>query len=431
MRIDGTTMSLAIAATAMIASSAQAGGLNDYACPLTPERPYPVVLVHGRGGDVNGFGALVNALNAAGHCVYGTNYGQTNGVGPNGHDHLTVSGGQIHGFIQHVLASTGAEKVDVIGHSAGTGVLNNVILEKDGGGSIHRLVSFGGLHHPYAHVGVPPADSDLFLPNVTLAARLVDPDITMQEIIIGALDLYAGAGGSLAGIDAETAESNFAADLFEPNYWTMLHGGLSEPPDVLLKPFGAGHSLPTADAVHYICYTNIVGAADLVTGVSAGYQDPAPNVDNFLLLSLADHSQILADPVAIAKTLTALGTPCTPAAPPDDTGGSETGEGTTGAPTTGAEGNESGDSSGGSDSDSDGDGDTGTAPTSDGSSGGSGPSDTSSGDGPPSPGAATGGSTGGADGDDAGCGCTSRSDGALSGLLGALALGSLVRRRRR
>lgn len=50
----------------------------------------------------------------------------------------------------------------------------------------------------------------------------------------------------------------------------------------------------------------------------AGFQDPAPNVDNFLLLSGADHAQILADPAALAKTLDALGRPCVHAVPPDD-----------------------------------------------------------------------------------------------------------------
>lgn len=304
----------------LFSSTAAHAGLNDPACQPTADRP-PVILVHGRGGDVNGFGPLVGALEASGRCVYGRNHGRTNGVGPNGHDHLTVSGGQIADFIDEVRAQTGAAQVDVIGHSAGTGVLANVILEKRKGDRIRRFISFGGLHHPYAHAGASGiADGQLFLPNLIATARLVDPDITAQEVIVGAINLYAGAGGSLAGIDVETATSNFAADLFEPDYWKMLHGRLSEADGVYVTVGASQRSLTTGDSIPTVCYTNIVGIGDLITGGAAGFQDPAPNVDNFLLLSGADHVQILSDPAALAKTLDALARPCVHAVPPDEPG---------------------------------------------------------------------------------------------------------------
>jgi len=308
----------------LFASTASAS-LNDPYCRPSPTHPHPVVLVHGRGGDVNGFGALVSALERAGHCVYGTNYGQVGGSGPHGMDHLTVSGAQVRGFIEKVRLDTKSTKVNVIGHSAGTGVLDNIILEKGAGDLIHRLVSFGGLHHPYAHAGVAKfADSDLFLPNLVATARLVDPKVDAQTVIKGAIALYAGAGGSLAGIDTETASSNFAADLFDPEYWKKLHAGLSEPALSYIKVGDGNRTLKTKDSIPSICYTNIVGAGDLLTGGAAGFQDNAPNVDNWLLPTASDHSQILADPLALAKTLLALDTPCVPKPtttdpPPDGT----------------------------------------------------------------------------------------------------------------
>jgi len=297
----------------------RASGINDYSCHLTPAHPRPVVLVHGRGGNIDGFGSLVATLTSAGYCVFGMNYGQTDGQGPYGHDHLTVSGAQIDGFIRHVLDATGANQVDVIGHSAGTGVLNNVILEKGDGYLIYRFVSFGGLHHPYAHAGASEiADGTLFLPNLIKTARVLFPDLTAQQLIIWAINTYAGAGGSLAGIDVETAESNFAADLFEPDYWTMLHGGLSEPPGTYILIGASDRSLPTHDSVPEVCYTNIVGIADLMAGSAAGFQDEAPNVENFLLLTTSDHVQMLDDAIALGKTLEALATPCDPTWPDDD-----------------------------------------------------------------------------------------------------------------
>lgn len=305
------TTSLVLVALFGCSSLAHAAGLNDDACKPAAAHPYPVVLVHGRGGDVLGFGALVDALSGAGYCVFGENYGQVGGSGPNGLDHLTVSAAEIAAFVQHVRAVTGAARVDVIGHSAGTGVLDNFILARGGASQVYRLVSFGGLHHPYAHVGASGfVDSELFLPNLILAARRVDPNVTAQQIITNALALYAGAGGSLAGVDVTTATSNFASDLFDPDYWKALQGGLSEPPATFLRVSSGDRTWRTADAAPTVCYTNIVGIADVLAGSSAGFQDPAPNVDNFLLWSASDHAQILADPIAIDKTLRALATPC-------------------------------------------------------------------------------------------------------------------------
>jgi pimeloyl-ACP methyl ester carboxylesterase len=322
MRTRHLTTAAALFGLAAAPVTADAGGLNDEACRPSPRHPNPVVLVHGRGGDVEGFGPMVATLNAAGHCVYGVNYGRTDGTGPNGHDHLTVSGGQIAAFIDQVLDTTGADQVDVIGHSAGTGVIDNIILMRDEGDAIRRVVSFGGLHHPYAHAGASGfADATLFLPNLIATARLVDPDVTAQQVIVAAINLYAGAGGSLAGIDVETATSNFAADLFEPDYWTALHGGLSETSGHYITFGNSRRGLVTQDASPSICYTNIVGIGDLLAGAAAGFQDDAPNVDNFLLLTPADHVQILTDGVAVAKLLTALDTPCVVPPPPGQPGG--------------------------------------------------------------------------------------------------------------
>ena len=311
MTTHRTAVHFGVLALLALSAPASAAGLNDYSCKLTSAHPRPVVLVHGRGGDVQGFQTLIGALGAAGYCVFDTNYGQVGGQGPNGLDHLTVSAAEIRDFVNEVLAKTGARQVDVIGHSAGTGVLDNFILQKGGAAVAHRLVSFGGLHHPYAHVGASGfADSDLFLPNLILAARLIDPNITAQQVITDALALYAGAGGSLAGVDVTTATSNFANDLFDPDYWRALHGNLSEPPAVFIKVATAGRTLRTADAAPSVCYTNIVGVADVLAGASSGFQDAAPNVDNFLLLTLSDHSQILDDAIAVNKALTALAAPC-------------------------------------------------------------------------------------------------------------------------
>jgi pimeloyl-ACP methyl ester carboxylesterase len=282
-------------------------GWNDWECKPTPAHPRPVILVHGRGGTIDGFDTLVTALTSEGYCVFGTNYGQVGGTGQYGVDHLWYSAAQIEVFARQVMDATGATHVDMVGHSAGTGVIANLILARGGDTYVYRAVSFAGLHHPYAHAGAAGyLDNDLFLPN------------TPPE-------MFVLARAAVAGADPETVNSNFVTDLFDPVYWTMLHGGLSESPGTYMKLVTQGRSIPTRDASPSICYTNIVGIADLLAGPSAGFQDPRPNIDNFLLQTASDHAQILADPIAITKTLEALGTSCaftgtTDPVDPDDPG---------------------------------------------------------------------------------------------------------------
>ncbi len=295
-------------------ATAQASGVNDPGCVPSATHPYPVVLVHGRSGHVTDMSAISNALLGEGYCVFGTDYGLWRGQ--TGLDHLSVSGAQLEAFVHQVLDMTGATHVDAVGYSEGTGVIQDFILGKDGAALVHRVVSFGGLQHPYAHAGAPGfEDNDLYLPNLLVTARKVDPNITAQAVITTALDVYAGVGGQLADIDRDVAESPFASDLFDPTYWHGLHGGLSEADGVYIKIASIGHGLPTRDRGMGVCYTNIVSAGDPITGQSAGFQDPAFRVENFVLLENADHGAIISNATAIAKMRSALTTPCT--SPPD------------------------------------------------------------------------------------------------------------------
>ncbi|WP_394824834.1 esterase/lipase family protein [Pendulispora albinea] len=297
-------------------SSAHAGGVNDPNCRPTALRPYPAVVVHGQAGNFEGMGAILNTLSGAGYCVYARNYGHVPG-GANGQDHLSTSAGQIGAFVDEVLQRTGAPRVDVIGHSAGTGVLDNYVLKKGGAAKVHRFVSFGGLHHPYAHFGAGKfLDAGLFLPNVTLTARKIYPGFSVQQVVTAAVNAYAAAGSPLGIIPPElvaTAESNFTSDLFDPAYWKDLHGSLSENDGTLVTIGSGKRSLPTNDSAPNVCYTNIVAIADLVTGVEAGFQDEASNVDNYLLLSALTqnaHVDMISDPIALAKMVSGLSAPC-------------------------------------------------------------------------------------------------------------------------
>lgn len=306
---------IATAAAAFVGPApAQAGPLVDApatlvnSCKPAKEHPYPVVLVHGQAGNFEGMNGVSDRLVREGYCVYAMNYGAVPG-GANGQDHLWLSGDQISGFIDFVLTKTGAPFVDVVGHSAGTGVLDNVVIKKGKGNKVHSFVSFGGLHHPYAHLGVPRfADFDVYLPNLLAFGRKFFPGITVKQVTNVLVSTF--------GLDptmAATVKSPFVEDLFDADYWNDLHGGPSEPPDVLVRFFTNGHTLPTRDSMPGICYTNIVGIGDFLVGGSTGWQDPTPSVDNYLLttaITANTHNDMLGSEDALNKMLEGLNRNC-------------------------------------------------------------------------------------------------------------------------
>jgi hypothetical protein len=328
-------LAVGLAASALLfafAPRARAAGLNDYACRPSAAKPYPVVLAHGRSGHATDLVAITNALDAAGFCVFGEDYGQVTPTGQTGMDHLAVSAGEYEIVVDKVLAATGASKVDAVGYSEGMGVVGNFILARGGASRVHRVVSFGGLEHPYAHVGLAGVvDGVLFLPNTIKAVQASAPpftsNVSAHDIVAAALGLAGTVGAKLSPADEEVVESAFVSDLFDPAYWTKLHGALSEAPGAFVAVNPNGHAIKTHDAAPSVCYTNIVSTADAITGQSAGYQDEAPNVENFLLVSNADHGGIISDPVAVGKMVAAFESPC--AASESDAGASSGGRGAT------------------------------------------------------------------------------------------------------
>lgn len=89
-------------------------------CSPAVEHPYPVVLLHGTMDDMTAWNALSPRLIAAGYCAYTITYGAGagflpfGGVGP-----VERSAAEVAAFINSVLEATGAEQVDIVGHSQG------------------------------------------------------------------------------------------------------------------------------------------------------------------------------------------------------------------------------------------------------------------------------------------------------------------------
>ena len=99
---------------------------NDWDCELTEERPRPVILVHGTFlNRQDNWAYLAPTLANEGYCVYALTYGAhpeapwplsaLGGVRP-----MEESAVELAEFVDRVRDATGADKVDLVGHSQGT-----------------------------------------------------------------------------------------------------------------------------------------------------------------------------------------------------------------------------------------------------------------------------------------------------------------------
>jgi hypothetical protein len=103
------------------AATAPSSGFNDWSCRPSAAHPQPVVLLHGLGGNGPGnFSTLGPYLASQGFCAYAPTYGEAvPGVPVGGITPIPQSATEISAFIGHVLAASGAAKVDLVGHSEG------------------------------------------------------------------------------------------------------------------------------------------------------------------------------------------------------------------------------------------------------------------------------------------------------------------------
>lgn len=154
-------LTLAPAATASAEPAAAAAasssrGWNDYDCEPSAAHPRPVVLVHGTfGNSIDNWLVLAPYLVKRGYCVYSLDYGQLpgvpffNGLGP-----IDKSAEQLDGFVDKVLASTGAAEADLVGHSQG-GMMPRYYLKFLGGAEkVNALIGLAPDNHGTTLLGL-------------------------------------------------------------------------------------------------------------------------------------------------------------------------------------------------------------------------------------------------------------------------------------
>ncbi|ALE73490.1 lipase [Pseudonocardia sp. EC080610-09] len=125
-------------------------GSNDWDCEPGADHPNPVVLVHGLSANqANNWAYIAPQLKQRGYCVFSLTYGrnplapppltQVGGLAP-----MEASAAELSDFVDRVLDETGAEKVDIVGHSEGSLMPN------------HYVKFLGGAEHVDRYVGMTP-----------------------------------------------------------------------------------------------------------------------------------------------------------------------------------------------------------------------------------------------------------------------------------
>ncbi|MFN2560940.1 MAG: lipase family alpha/beta hydrolase [Jatrophihabitans sp.] len=262
------TYNVAAANGVMADPSAPPAGANDFSCQPSAAHPHPVVLVHGLGATMGENWATMSPLLADnGYCVFALTYGR-NADNPyvGGVMKMEDSSAELATFVDRVLAATGADKVDLVGHSEGTVMPQYYLKFRGGAAKVDKYVAITPIYRGTTLLGIGAL-------------------ITAMET---AFPQYAGPLSSGFDQDCGSCQEFLAGSPFLTNLY--------------------------ADGVYAVpgvTYTTIMTRYDeLVTPYTSGRLS-APNATNIVVqdqcpIDLAEHVAVAFDPTVAQDTLNAL-----------------------------------------------------------------------------------------------------------------------------
>jgi triacylglycerol esterase/lipase EstA (alpha/beta hydrolase family) len=140
-----------VAGYAHASPTASPPGANDWSCRPAAAHPRPVVLVHGTFADMSdSWQALSPLLANHGYCVFALNYGAHGGseqLGVYGVGDISESARQLSAFVNRVLRSTGARRVDLVGHSQGGMMPRYYLKHLRGASKVRNLIGLSPSNH--------------------------------------------------------------------------------------------------------------------------------------------------------------------------------------------------------------------------------------------------------------------------------------------
>lgn len=144
-------------------------GANDWNCKPSQEHPNPVVLVNPTATSQSlAWQAGAPFLKNNGYCVYTFTYGNLwwlpGEIPFQALDDIRRSGRVLASFVDKVLASTGTEKVDLVGHSQGGGIT-----------PLYYLNVLGGNAKVDKMIGISPSNHGTSLSSITFLRSFIPP----------------------------------------------------------------------------------------------------------------------------------------------------------------------------------------------------------------------------------------------------------------
>ncbi|HEX5097453.1 MAG TPA: alpha/beta fold hydrolase [Acidimicrobiia bacterium] len=136
----------------VIAAATQPGsappGANDWSCRPSRSHPRPVVLVHGLLATMTDNWQTMSPLLANnGYCVFALTYGTQDSEMFGGLTRMEHSAAELRAFVNQVLTTTGASKVDIVGHSEGATMPDYYIEYLGGAKRVAHYVGVSGVKH--------------------------------------------------------------------------------------------------------------------------------------------------------------------------------------------------------------------------------------------------------------------------------------------
>ncbi|WP_182359079.1 esterase/lipase family protein [Tomitella gaofuii] len=198
-------------------------GVNDWGCTPGAEHPEPVILVHGTFSDQQiNWGAMAPRLKDAGYCVYALDYGVNPGTpwplsAFGGLTRMQDSAQELSVFVDKVLAASGAQKVDFVGHSQGTLMPNYYVKFLGGAPTVDEYVSLAPLWNGTDAVGPLTAGAG--------TAAQGDP---VTDAMTALMDEYCGACAQMTAgspfIEKMNAGGTYAPGVEYTNIMTRYDG---------------------------------------------------------------------------------------------------------------------------------------------------------------------------------------------------------------
>ena len=196
---------------AHVSPTASPPGANDFSCKPSAAHPRPVVLVHGTFADMSdSWQALSPLLKNNGYCVFALNYGSYSGSGAIGVyavGEISSSAQELAAFVDKVRTATGAEEVDLVGHSQG-GMMPRYYLKFLGGAEpIHTLVGLSPSNHGTTLDGLFTLAS--FFPGASQFTGALCPACQEQEAGSAFITNLNAGGETVPGVEYTVIQTRY------------------------------------------------------------------------------------------------------------------------------------------------------------------------------------------------------------------------------